>query len=178
MTLVYEGQHNWAPSLSTVSGVRRHHASWLLGLHTDCYFCLICSLLPLHLTQTYPLGHFFKEVRSPFRTLCFAKYVLLSCLAEGVFQVHPQQHNIKGLVPCVPIPTDGRCLFSLLRLLDLLIRGYCGSLSAARASSSCELRLLWLWWLPLWSTGCRGPGFSSCSSRALEHRPSSCGRLA
>ena len=95
LTLVYEGQHNWAPSLSTVSGLWRHHASWLLGLHTNCYFCLLCSLLPLHLTKTYPLGHFFKEVRSPFRTLCSAKYVLLSCLAEGVFQVRPHQHNIK-----------------------------------------------------------------------------------
>ena len=43
--------------------------------------------------------------------------------------------------------------------------------------------LLWcagfsLWWLLLWSTGSRRAGFSSCGSRALEHRLSSCGTRA
>ena len=127
LTLVYEGLCNRAPSLSTVSGLWRHHASWLLGLHTNGYLCLICSFLPLHLTKTYPLGHFFKKVRSPFRTLWVAKYVPLSCLAEGVFQVHPHQRNIKGPLPHVPIPTDGHCLFSLFGLFDWLICGSCGS---------------------------------------------------
>ena len=36
---------------------------------------------------------------------------------------------------------------------------------------------LW-WWLLLWSTGSRHVGFSSHGSRALEHRPSSCGTWA
>ena len=121
LTLVYEGQRNWAPSLSTVSGLWRHHASWLLGLHTNDYLCLICSFLPLRLTKTYPLGHFFKKVCSPFRTLWVAKYVPLSCLAEGGFQVHPHQHNIKGLLPHVPIPIDGSLCFVWL------ICGSCGS---------------------------------------------------
>ena len=36
-----------------------------------------------------------------------------------------------------------------------------------------------LWWLLLlWSTGCRCAGFSSCGSRALERRLSSCGTRA
>ena len=36
-----------------------------------------------------------------------------------------------------------------------------------------------LWWLHLlWSTGSRRMGFSSCGSRALEHRFSSCGTWA
>ena len=35
-----------------------------------------------------------------------------------------------------------------------------------------------LWWLLLWSTGSRRAGFSSCGTRAQEHRLSSCGTWA
>ena len=47
------------------------------------------------------------------------------------------------------------------------------------AFSSCSERASHLWWLLLLrSTGSRHVGFSSCGSRALEHRLSSCGARA
>ena len=51
----------------------------------------------------------------------------------------------------------------------------------AASGGYCSLRCMGfsLWWLLLlWSTGSRRVGFSSCGSRALEHRLSSCGTRA
>ena len=61
----------------------------------------------------------------------------------------------------------------------LFIFGCVGSvavhgLSLVAVSGGCSLR----WLLLLWSAGSRHLGFSSCGSRALEHRLSSCGARA
>lgn len=142
LILVYEGQCNQEPPLPTLPRLWRHRVSWLLGLHTNCYLCFICSLLPLHLTKTYLSDHFFKEVCSPFRTLYFAKYVMLSCFAEAVFQVHPHEQDIKGQVPCVHTPTGGHCLFFLiLAILLLSILFNLGCLDRQMIVSPCCLNL-------------------------------------
>ena len=49
--------------------------------------------------------------------------------------------------------------------------------SGGYSSLRCRGFLLW-WLLLLWSTGSRHAGFSSCGSRALERRLSSCGTQA
>ena len=78
-------------------------------------------------------------------------------------------------------------LFYVLKILFILFLAALGLCCCTRAFSSCSERgyfslqcagvsLQWL--LLLWSMGSRRAGFSSCGSRALEHRLSSCGAWA
>ena len=71
-------------------------------------------------------------------------------------------------------------------LINLLIFGRTGSLllcesffwlQPARAMLRCGAQASYCGSFSC-CTGCRCEGFSSCSSQALEHRPSSCGTLA
>ena len=62
-------------------------------------------------------------------------------------------------------------VFVAVRRLSLVVA------SGGYSSLRCAGFSLW-WLLLLWSTGSRHTGFSSCGSRALERRPSSCGARA
>ena len=75
-------------------------------------------------------------------------------------------------------------IYFIIYLLFLAVLGLC---CCAHAFSSCGERgysslrcagFSLLWSLSLWSTGSRCVGFSSCGSRALECRLSSCGARA
>lgn len=87
LTLVQDGQHDGVPPLFTLLLCEGTVLSGHQAFTQNCYLCLICSSFVLHLTKNYLSGHFFKDVCSPARMRYF-KQMMISCLAQGVFQVH------------------------------------------------------------------------------------------
>ena len=87
------------------------------------------------------------------------------------------------------LPGHSSCLATVLAFFSLFLKFVFGCIfvaarglslvAASRGYSSLQCAGFSLWWLPLLrSTGSRPTGFSSCGSRALECRLSSCGTRA